>query len=396
MLNLPKNIYVMSVVMSLSFTTTSMMVLVAGLLGTAIAPNPSLATLPIAMTVVTTAISTIPAALIMQAVGRKKGMALGAIIALFGTLIAYHAALTSNFWLFVSGNMLLGINAAFVLQGRFIILENASNLKQQADGLSLALMANLFAAILGPQLGAYGKSLIESPAGFAGSFLLAAGILILALLVLTLYQNIPMVKVDQQVSKRPLISIIKQPIFIISAGSAAIGYGVMSLVMTATPISMHEVSGLSLDQTKLVIQTHIVAMFLPSMLTGKLLKLGHRSSLLFAGLTLYVVVTIIGFSGAHMIHYWWALLLLGLGWNLLFVTSTSMLPEAYTNEEKFKAQAVNDFLIFSVQAIAAFAAGWLLFNLGWNAILQIALLLSIVWGGLLLILKSKVKPAVRA
>lgn len=389
MLNLPKNIYVMSLVMSLSFTTTAMMVLVAGLLGASIAPDPSLATLPIAMTIVATAIATIPAAMIMQAVGRKKGMAIGILIALTGSGLAYYAAISSQFWLFVAGAMCFGFNAAFVQQGRFIILENAIGEKQQADGLTLALMANLFAAVLGPQLGAYGRDLVASPAGFAGSFILAAGVLITSMFALTFYRSLSKPIVDPQISKRSLRSLLRQPTFILAAGSAAVGYGVMALVMTATPISMHEISGHSLDNTKLVIQTHIIAMFLPSMLTGKLLKLGYRSSLLFAGLALYIVVSIIGFGGVEVIHYWWALLLLGLGWNLLFVTSTAILPSAYTNEERFKAQAANDFLIFSVQAIAAFAAGWILFNWGWASILKIAVLITLAWGVILLSMRCK-------
>jgi MFS family permease len=388
-LNLPKNIYVMSLVMSLSFTTTAMMVLVAGLLGASIAPDPSLATLPIAMTVVATAIATIPAAMIMQAVGRKKGMAIGILIALTGSGLAYYAAIFSQFWLFIAGSMCFGFNAAFVQQGRFIILENAIGEKQQADGLTLALMANLFAAFLGPQLGAYGRDLVASPAGFAGSFILAAGVLITSMFALTFYQSLAKPIIDPQISKRPLRLLLKQPTFILAAGSAAIGYGVMSLVMTATPISMHEIAGHSLDNTKLVIQTHIIAMFLPSMLTGKLLKLGYRSSLLFSGLVLYIVVSIIGFGGVEVIHYWWALLLLGLGWNLLFVTSTAILPSTYNDEERFKAQAANDFLIFSVQAIAAFAAGWLLFNWGWASLLKIAVLITLAWGLILLSMRSK-------
>lgn len=376
--------------MSLSFTTTSMMVLVAGLLGASIAPDPSLATLPIAMTVVGTALATIPAAMIMQAVGRKTGMAIGIVIALTGSGLAYYAAISSQFWLFIAGSMCFGFNAAFVQQGRFVILENAIGEKQQADGLTLALMANLFAAFLGPQLGAYGRDLVESPSGFAGSFILAAGVLIAAMFALTFYQSLAKPTVDPKISKRPVASLIKQPTFILAAGSAAVGYGIMALVMTATPISMHEISGHSLDSTKLVIQTHIIAMFLPSMLTGKLLKLGYRSSLLFAGLALYIVVSMIGFAGIEVIHYWWALLLLGLGWNLLFVTSTTILPDAYTNEERFKAQAANDFLVFSVQAIAAFAAGWLLFNWGWDSILQIAVLITILWIFIILVLKNRI------
>ena len=391
MLNLPRNIYVMSVVMSLSFTTTSMMVLVAGLLGAVIAPDPALATLPISFMVVGAAIATVPAAMIMQRLGRKAGMAVGIGIALLGAGTACYAALNANFWLFVAGIFCIGLNAAFTQQGRFIILENATSSHQQADGLSLALLANLFAAILGPQLGAYGRDIIDSPAGYAGSFLLAAIVLVLALLALSNYQNLPAPAVHRKPSDRSLASIARQPIFIMAAGSAAVGYGVMSLVMTATPISMHELNGHSLQHTTLVIQSHIVAMFLPSLLSGHLIKTGLRTSLLFCGLSLYVLVTLIAFSGTGVMHYWWALILLGLGWNLLFVTSTNLLPQAYQADEGYKAQALNDFLIFSSQAIAAFAAGWLLFNLGWDSVLWIALICSISWAVYLAVLQRKLQ-----
>ncbi len=391
MLNLPKNIYVISLVISLSFTTSSMMILVAGLLGAAIAPNPELATLPIAMMIVGSALATIPAAMIMQRIGRKAGMATGAIIALIGIGLAYHAAMTANFWLFTVGAVCLGLNVAFIQQGRFIIIENAGNQQQQADGISLALMANLFAAIIGPQMGAYGKDLVTSPAGFAGSFLLAGVLILLSLIVLSLFKNQENTVEQTQTTDRAITAIAKQPIFIMAAGSAAIGFGIMSLIMTATPISMHEITGLSLEQTTFVIQSHIVAMFLPSLFSGMLIKKGYRISLLITGLSLYVFVALIALSGVHVLHYWWALVLLGLGWNLLFVTSTNLLPNAYNGGEKFKAQALNDFLVFSTQAMAAFAAGWLLFNLGWASLLQIALIVSILWAGYIIFLQQKIK-----
>jgi len=366
------------------------MILVAGLLGAAIAPNPELATLPIAMMIVGSALATIPAAMIMQRIGRKAGMATGAIIALVGIGLAYHAAMTANFWLFTVGAVCLGLNVAFIQQGRFIIIENAENQQQQADGISLALMANLFAAIIGPQMGAYGKDLVTSPAGFAGSFLLAGVLILLSLIVLSLFKNQENTTEQTQTTDRTITVIAKQPIFIMAAGSAAIGFGIMSLVMTATPISMHEITGLSLEQTTFVIQSHIVAMFLPSLFSGMLIKKGYRTSLLIAGLSLYVFVALIALNGVHVLHYWWALVLLGLGWNLLFVTSTNLLPNAYNGGEKFKAQALNDFLVFSTQAMAAFAAGWLLFNLGWASLLQIALIVSIIWAGYLIFLQQKI------
>ena len=377
--------------MSLSFSITSMMMLIAGLLGAAIAPYRELATLPIAMMIVGTAAASIPAALIMQKLGRKAGMAVGNLIALTGTGLGYFGAVTGNFWLFLVGAFCIGLNAAFIQQGRFIILENATTTTQEADGLTLALMANLIAAIIGPLLGGLGKDLISSPAGYAGSFILAAGILVFALTVLSQFKNQATESEPTTETSRPLRVVATQPLYIIAAGSAAVGYGVMSLVMTATPVSMVELSSHSIDHTTLVIQSHIVAMFLPSLLTGFLIKKGLRTSLLITALILYVIVSVIAFNGAQVMHYWWALLLLGIGWNFLFVTSTSMLPDTYRPGEKFKAQALNDFLVFTSQAIAAFSAGWLLFNWGWPNLLLVSLIVTIIWGGCLIYLHRHIR-----
>lgn len=388
MLNLPRNIYVIALVMALSFTTTSMMVLISGLIGASIAPTPKLATLPQAMLIIGTAAGSIPAAMLMQKVGRKLGMGIGLLIALCGIGICVVATQTSQFWLFIIGSMLIGANAAFTQQGRFIILENADTEKQQADGLSLALLSSLAAAFLGPWLGQYGKDLITSPVGYTGSFVALAVVLALALVALSLFKDHHQKATKMQGSGRPLLSIISQPLFIVAAGSAAIGYGIMSLVMTTTPLNMHNICGYTLDDTALVIQSHIVAMYLPSLLTGALLKRGYRKSLLICGLALYFILSAIGYAGIEVMHFWWALVLLGIGWNLLFLTSTAILPLTYTHEEKFKAQAFNDFSVFCVQAIASFSAGWLLFNFGWHSILNLAIGASAFW--LVLVLATKI------
>lgn len=376
--------------MSLNFAATSMMVLVAGLLGAIIAPSAELATLPLAIMVIGTAAASIPAALIMQKVGRKMGLVIGNLIAILGLLLAYLAAANQLFSAFNVASLMIGFNAAFIQQGRFIIMENATNETQVADGLTLGLLANLLAAILGPALGSYGRDLISSVGAYSGSFLLAAGALVLALMVLLLmYRDLPMLKAGQSISKRNLWSIIKQPLFFLAAGSAAIGYGVMAFVMTATPISMHEINDHNLSHTTLVIQSHIVAMFLPSLLSGYLLKRGFSISLIVSGLALYLIVCGIAFFDQTVLHYWWALVLLGLGWNFIFITSTSMLPKAYNEDEKFKAQAANDFSVFSFQAIAAFAAGWVLFNLQWSGVIYIALAATIFWLLIVGLLRNK-------
>lgn len=375
-------------VMACGYAITSMMVLLSGIIGAKIAPAPQFATLPMGVMVIGGAVAAIPAALLMQRVGRKAGLAIGIVISLAGVALAFYASLHANFWLFLVAAFLIGLNAAFIQQGRFVIIENANNDKQVADGLTLALMANLFAAYIGPEIGSLGEGLIGN--GFSGSFALSAGMLVLGLVILVFYKNIDSsINVDMTTVTRPLSSVLKHPAFILAAGSGAIGYGVMALVMTATPISMHEIDGHSIEQTKTVIQAHIMAMFLPSLLTGALLKRGFKIRLIVAGLVIYLIVTGIAFSGVSVMHYWWALLLLGLGWNFMFMTSTALLPQSYTQEQKFKAQAANDFIIFSVQAIAAFAAGWLLFNFQWDGVLWIALSVTLIWALVIAYLASR-------
>lgn len=379
MLNLPKNIWVMSAVMALSFGSTSMMVLIAGLIGAKLAPTAAMATLPYAVVVIGTASASIPAALLMQRVGRKRGVTISLSMAIGAAVLAAYAVSIGNFWLFVLGAFLLGANASFAQQGRFIILENAVGTKQQSDGLTLALLANLTAAFLGPWMGQYGQHLFADSADFTGSFILLVCILSGALLLLTQYTEQAKPIVVENPTGRPLWSIVRQPSFLIAAGSAGFGFGIMALVMTATPVSMHELEGHTVSHAAWVIQAHIIAMFLPSLLTGKLLKQGLSTSLLFAGLACYLIMCTIAYSGQEVMHYWWALVLLGMGWNFLFMTSTARLGLSHTPEEKFKVQACNDFMVFGVQAITAFSAGWLLFRYGWGGVINVAIGMTLFW-----------------
>jgi MFS family permease len=374
--------------MACGFAITSMMVLLSGIIGAQLAPNPKYATLPMSAMVVGGAVAAIPAALLMQRIGRKLGLVVGIVISLCGIGMAFYASLNGSFILFLLASFLIGLNAAFIQQGRFIIIENANNEQQVADGLSLALMANMIAAYIGPEIGSRGEGLVGI--GFSGSFALSAGMLLLGLTVLVFYRNIEVRSTPQAAgSKRPLSTFLKHPIFILAAGSGAVGYAVMALIMTATPISMHEIDGHTIEQTKGVIQTHIMAMFLPSLLSGALLKRGLKIRLILAGLAIYLVVTGVAFSGASVMHYWWALLLLGLGWNFIFMTSTALLPNSYSEEQKYEAQAANDFLIFGAQTIAAFAAGWLLYNFQWSGVISIALSISIAWVAAVVLLARK-------
>ena len=377
MLKLPQNIYVMALVMALGMSGASLMVLVSGLLGTHIATSKSLATLPLAVMVIGTAAATIPASMLMQRIGRKAGIAVGILIAIANALLAMWAAMNAHFYLLLFASAGIGANMAFMQTGRFAIIESAENERQQASGLSLALLAGLISAFTGPQIGVSGKELIASPHGYAGSFLLLAVIQVFALILLVWFRNPEVEQQQNQNVGRPLLDIVTKSEFIIAAGSGALAYGIMTLVMTATPISMHEFEHHSLESTKWVIQSHLVAMFLPSLFTGALIIKLNKLLCLMLGLFIYAAVSLFAFAGHELLHYWWALVLLGLGWNLLFVTSTALLPQAYQGNERFKVQACNDFLVFGFQAVASFFAGWLLFSLGWFGVIWVSLVLVV-------------------
>jgi MFS family permease len=367
----------MALVMAFGMSGASLMVLVSGLLGTHIAPAKNLATLPLAVMVIGTAISAIPASLLMQRIGRKKGMIIGILISIVSSLLAIWAAINAHFYALLFASVGIGANIAFMQTGRFAIIESAQSEKQQATGLSLALLAGLLSAFIGPQIGVSGKELIESPHGYAGSFLLYVIVQLVTLIILIWFKD-PVVKQSKEKGTgRPLLQIIRKPAFVIAAGSGAIAFGVMTLVMTATPISMHEFEHHSLESTKWIIQSHLVAMFLPSLLTGILIVRVNKLLCLMLGLVIYGAVSFFAFSGHGFFHYWWALVLLGIGWNILFVTATALLPKAYEGNERFKVQACNDFLVFGFQALASFSAGWLLFSFGWSGVIWVLLILSI-------------------
>jgi MFS family permease len=163
--------------------------------------------------------------------------------------------------------------------------------------------------------------------------------------------------------------ILRSPVIILAISSAALAYAVMSFIMTATPISMHLHAGHSLESTKLVIQSHIAAMYLPSLVYAWFYnKLGHKG-LLWSGVTIYLVCVLVALVNTEFIHYWLALILLGIGWNFLFLSGTNLLPHGYEHRERFKVQSTNDFLVFSIQAIASLSSGWVLYQWGWNGLL---------------------------
>ena len=379
--SLPRNVWILAISLSLFMSLSVLVIFLGGIIGQTLAPTESLSTLPVAMIVVGTASSIVPVIRVMSSLGRKQTFLNVCIYTLVVIALAVIALQIQSFYLFCLSAFLFGVTTATMNQFRFAAIESVDE-NLSATATSMVLIGGLVSAFLGPELAILGKDLFDVE--FMGSFILLSMCFILAFVLLLFYQPTETLAVEEQTKGRSLKTIIKQPVFIVAMSSAAIGYVVMSYIMTATPMSMHVIDGFSLEQTKFVIQSHVIAMFLPSLFTPIIVKLLGLSKMMVVGVMLYVVCVGVAFAGHDMNNYWIALVLLGLGWNFLFIGGTSLLPRAYDEAEKFKVQSVNDFLIFGLQAIASLSAGWFVFNLGWEVVLLSVVPLLVIQLGILL------------
>lgn len=345
------------------------MILVGGLLAAKIAPTAKLATLPLAMIIVGTATSTIWVAMLLRRFGRKRGSHVGFLFSFLATFLGYQAAVQESFTLLVATGYSMGVAVAFWQQFRFAALESLPDPSLNGPALSVMMGGGLIAAFLGPEIGVRGQALFPTLPEFSGCFVLLAGLIGIAVIVFQFTEQPPIAKDHADQPGRPLLEIVKRPQFFIPSLCAAIGFGVMSFVMTATPLTMHEVCGFGLNDTKKVIQSHIVAMFLPSLLGGHLMQRFGVGRIMMVGAILYAVVVSIGLLGQELFHFWGSLILLGVGWNFLFMGGTALIPLSYEPNERFKAQAVNDLVVFGTQAIASLSSGWFVFTFGWNGLL---------------------------
>ncbi len=369
--SLPSNVWVLFVAQPLGLSTASMVVLAGGLLGSQIAPSSEYATLPVAIMILMTASGVIPAALLMKKFGRRIGTVVGLCSAVVGSLISSYAALSASFSLLLTGTAFLGFSMAFVAQMRFAVIESLTDPSDIPKAISILMIGSMFAAVLGPEMAVMGKGWIESPHGYSGSFLGLTAMILVSIFLVTRLSPIGVAKHNLNEPARSLWVILRQPVFIIAVVAGAVAYGVMSYVMTASPLSMHQIHGLDLASTKWVIQSHIIAMYLPSLFSAVLIRFFGVRQLMALGTSIYFAMVVVALSGHQLMHYWWAMILLGIGWNFLFTSGTVLLPESYRASERFKAQACNDFTIFLIQATASLSAGWVLFSQGWEWLIKI-------------------------
>lgn len=348
------------------FQTSSVLLMtVGGLAGLLLAPTKLMATVPIAMIALGTAITTIPASLLMGRIGRTPGFMLGAALGVAGGLLGAVSALLGSFVLLCAGAALVGAYQGFAQFYRFAAAEAASP-EYRSRAISLVLTGGIVAALVGPHLGAMTRDLL--PGAFAGSFLALAALNAAAFILLARTPLPSQAAAAQDAEPaRPLSVIARQPGFIAAVGGATIGYAVMVTVMTATPLSMVEHDH-AVGHAATVIQWHVLGMFAPSFFTGWLIgKFGIRP-LMLLGVALLATHVLIATSGVAFLNYLSALILLGLGWNLLFVGGSTLLTETYRPSERAKVQAFNDFTIVGVVAVGSFSAGVLNDAFGWRGL----------------------------
>jgi len=370
-----RNVYVLSVAQALSAAGMMTVFLLGGIIGSELAPLPQLATLPVSLTVVGLAVTAIPAALLMERIGRRNAFVASAALAALAALAVAWAVMQASFALLCAATLVLGANLAFQQQHRFAAAESVPP-GRVSHAVSMVMIGTLVAAAVGPQVALALKDIVPGHE-YAGSFVGVAALCAAAALVLTRCEpGVPHARSASSGESRPLAQVVRQPMFMIAVAAAVVSYAVMSFIMTATPISMHVHDHHSDTDTAWVIQSHLLAMYGPSLFSGRLIaRIGVRAGMA-AGLALMIACVAIDSAGRDLMHYWWGLVLLGIGWNLLFVAGTSLLTTTYLPAERFRAQAVNEFSVFGTQALASLLAGPAIHALGWRS-LNLATLLPL-------------------
>lgn len=357
-------------------STVPVLLLVSGFLGAELAPDPKISTLPIALVVLGIAVASTPASALMAKFGRKKGHILGLVLTQLGVAVAAYALWKRNFEIYCAANLICGTGAAFNNQVRFTAAEGSQN--QKALVHSWVLMASLFAAILGPWIAAFGHELL-SVGEYVGSMAMIGGALFVTMLALFALPERHLTAPGTSPVGISRAEVLRQGKFWLAAGCGIASYATMTLLMSATPMQMHHVEHFTHGETAHTIQSHIVAMYLPSLFSGILItKFGiHR--LIYLGIVLFLACIGLTYFNHEFHHYWWALVLLGVGWNFLFLAGSTWVSLAYTGPERFLAQGANDTLVFGIQAAASLAAGWLLFSVGWQVLvlMPVPLLLAL-------------------
>lgn len=365
-----RNLIILVTCQMISATATISLVTLGGIIGSTMMDNRALVTLPLSLMIVAGAATAVPATILMRRVGRRYGFVLAACCAALGMAIGIVALRESSFVLFCVATMMLGANTAFTLQYRYAAAESVPP-EFVARAISFVLLGPIGGAILGKEIAVRGQDWIAGTP-YAGTMAaLSVLFVVQALLLMALREPAAHVDHEMAQSDRPLGKIIRQPVFLAAVFGGVVAYGVMTLIMTATPLSMHVNDGFSIEETGSVIRAHVLAMYVPSLVSGFLIERVGVTRLMKVGAVCIFATSVVGLQGHGLMHYWWALVLLGVGWNFLYVGGTTLLTYTYSMAERYRAQAVNEFLVFGMSASASLLAGTVMFYFGWTTLMLV-------------------------
>ena len=359
-----RNVLLLAFSQAVTLSAVVMSMTLAAILGANLAPDRGLATLPIAVMVIGTALASLPAALLMRRHGRRAGFVIGAALGVSGSLLSALALHRSSFTLFVVGHLLLGSFQGFANYYRFAAIE-ATDAAHSSRAISWVVAGGVVAAFLGPQLGQWGRDWIAGGL-FVGSYLAQGALGVVAMALLS-QVRLPPVAAALEGDARPMREILTQPALRASVLGTAVGYAVMIMVMTATPLAM---LGCGLPGTSVtpVIQWHVVSMFAPSFFTANLVERHGAPRVMQIGFVLLLCHVAVVLLGIEFLHFFSGLILLGIGWNFAFIGGTALLTQSLRPAEQLKVQAINEFAVFGVVGLASLSAGWLYDRFGWTAL----------------------------
>ena len=363
-----RNLFLLVSSQVFAFTAANVTVFLSGIIGSQLTTIKSLSTLPPSIYVIGIAISTIFAAKIMSLIGRRLGFVLASAGSSLASLIGAYSIFIESLIIFCFACFVLGAGMAFVHQYRFAAAESVEKDKAP-KAISILLLAGIVSVFIGISLANQTKNYVSDHL-YVGSYLMLAILTLIPAFFLFFFknQNEVLTFSKENNKTRSYIQFLSEPKFLQAITSASFAYVVMAFLMTATPISMHIIHKLSLDKLGVVMQFHVLAMFLPSLVTGNLIKKFGYSKIMYAGVMFYIFTILMSFFEPSYLNYFLGLVFLGIGWNFLFVSGTSLLVTTYKPEEKFKAQGFNDLVVFSLTAISSLSAGLLISITSWKIV----------------------------
>ena len=358
-----RNVWILSLCQALLMTGNILLISVIGLIGKQIAPSQSMITLPVALQFLGLMTATIPASLISGKLGRKRGFSIGNLVGISGASLATFALSTQQFYLFCFATFLLGIGIGFGTLYRFAAIEVCSE-DARHRAISISMAGGVLAAVLGPNLAVMSQQWSQDGL-YIGAFASLIGLNVLALIILQTVQFPKFNLATQQLKTDPISTMIKAPNFVGAVFAAMVAYAVMNILMTATPLAM---IGCGFDFTKAagVIEWHVLGMFVPAFFTGGLIEKFGAKRMILAGAVLFLLCIAINIHGESIWHFRSALVLLGVGWNFMFIAATGLFSQSYQAKNKSKAQALNEFVVFSCVSVTALLSGWLESTVGWQ------------------------------